>query len=121
MWSVINVVCYEGGLLWTWSALNVVCNERVRYKRGLLWMLSVVNMMCDGRVMLWLLSFMNVVSYERAQRTVIKGLSWIWSVMNVLCNKSVSDECGLLWKWFVTNEHVIEGSVVNVVFYECGL
>jgi len=37
MWSVVNVVCCECGLLWTWSVGNVVCSER-----GLLWMWSVM-------------------------------------------------------------------------------
>ena len=42
-WSVMNMVCYEHGLLWTgllwtWSLMNMVC-----YERGLQWMWSVMN------------------------------------------------------------------------------
>jgi len=50
--SVMNMVCYEGGLLltgqlwtdllWMWSVMNVVfyeriCYEQVCYERGLFW------------------------------------------------------------------------------------
>jgi len=45
--SVMNVVYYECGLLWTWSGMNVFCCEQVCNERGLFWMVcfgwSVVN------------------------------------------------------------------------------
>ena len=42
MWSVMNVVCYEWGLLWTRSVMNQVCHER-----GLSLMWSVMDMVCN--------------------------------------------------------------------------
>ena len=59
--SVVNVVCYEHGLLWkgllstsllwTQSAMNgsvlkMVCYELVCYVRCLLWTWSVMNVVC---------------------------------------------------------------------------
>ena len=70
MWSVMNVVwyergllltactiCYEHGLLWTWSVMNMVCYEN----GGLLWTCSVMILM-NWSVTNW--SVVNVVCYK---------------------------------------------------------
>jgi len=79
--SVMKMVYYERGLLWTWSVINVVCNELVCYEHGLFWTWSVMN---------W--SVMNVIYYglvccERGLLLVgllWTGLLWTWSVLNGL-------------------------------------
>ena len=86
----MNVVCYEGGLLWTWSVMNVVC-----YERGLLWTWSVMN---------W--SVLNVVCNELV--CYEHGLLWTWSVMNW----SVCYERGLFWM-VCFERSVMSRSVLN--------
>ena len=99
--SVMNVVCYERGLLWTWSVMNVVC-----YERGLLWTWSILNVVCYDLVCY------ELVCYKCG--LIWTGLLWTWSVMNVVCYERVCYERGLLWMgllwtsllWAVCYEHV---------------
>jgi len=108
-WSVMNMVCYEHGLLWTWSVINMV----VCYERGLLWFLWTG--------LLWTLSLTNVVSYECGgllwtgllwTGLFWRGLLWMWSVMNVVCY-----ERSLLWTWSVMTWSVMSGLLWAGLFW----
>jgi len=103
--------------------------HRLHYEHSHLW----VDLLRTS--LLWMLSVMNVVWYERGLlRTACmicceRGLLWTWSVMNVVCY----EHGGLLWTWSVMNgsvmnwsvmngsvmnRSVMNGSVMNVVCYE---
>jgi len=94
MWSVINTVGYEHGLLWTgllgsWSVLHgsvtiMVCYERGYYERGLLWTRSAIN----GSVM-------NMICYERVCYELVCFVRCLFS--NVVCYELFCHEHGLLW------------------------
>ena len=111
--------------------------HRLHYEHSHLW----VDLLRTGLLrisLLWMLSVMNVVWYERGLlRTACMicyehGLLWTWSVMNVVCY----EHGGLLWTWSamifmnwsvmnwsvmngsVMNRSVMNGSVMNVVCYE---
>ena len=127
VWSVMNVVCCECGLLWRgllwmgllWSrsvmsgsVMIMVCYERGCCEHGLLWTWSVFK--CGP---LWTWSVMNMVCYECG--LLWTGLLWTWSVF----------KCGPLWTWCVMNMVCYEGgllwtgllwtwSVMNAVCYE---
>jgi len=100
-WSVMNILCYERGLLWTGqgSVMNVVC-----YERGMLWMWSDMNMVWYEHGLLWTRSVMNVVCL------------WAWSVMNVVCCKR-----GLLRMWSCYERVCYELVFFEVFCYECVL
>jgi len=124
-----ELVSHECGLLWapllwTWSVMNVFC-----YERGLLITWSVMS----GTVINWCVMngfVMNVVCCEL-------GLMWTWSYVNVICNENGLQEggrswtdmqrTGLLWKlsasgWLLSSHQwmwfVMTVSVMNVVCYE---
>ena len=67
--SIMNVVCYDRGLLWT----------------GLLWMWSVMNVVCYERVCY------EQVSFERTPQGTI--LQWQWSPAETADRKSKN----MLW------------------------
>ena len=99
-WSVMNVVCFERGLLWMWSVMNGSVMIMVCYEHGLLW---------TGLLWTW---------------SVFKcGPLWTWSVIKVVCYEwgsyeRVCYERGLLWTRSVMNGSVMSRSVTNVVCFE---
>ena len=73
------MVCYVHGLLWTWSVMNVVCFERGLLWIGLLWIgLLGTGLLWTG--LLWTWSVMNMVCYERVccqQVCYERSLQWM--------------------------------------------